>query len=260
MLLPLGYRGSDDRDKESIGGKQMREEIKSTEDILAMLDGLLEEKRLFSWDRFYENRERNVPFFENKPDENLAAYVSGQTVPAGGKALDLGCGPGRNAIFLSRCGFSVDALDSSAQALAWAAERAEECGESIRFIGQSLFDFHPPRDTYDFVYDSGCLHHIAPHRRPDYLELVRTALKPGGMFGLTCFKELGELGGAAISDWQIYQDMNLHGGLGFTEEKLRSIFHDYECVDIRDMREADDTESVFGVNGMLTALFRKNEY
>lgn len=238
----------------------MGEEIRNTEDILAMLDGLLEEKRLFSWDRFYEDRERKVPFFENKPDENLAVYVSEQMVPAGGKALDLGCGPGRNAIFLSRCGFSVDALDSSAEALAWAAERAEASGQSIRFIRQNLFDFHPPRDTYDVIYDSGCLHHIAPHRRPMYLELVGTALKPGGMFALTCFKELGELGGAAISDWQVYRDMTLHGGLGFTEEKLLSIFHDFERVEIRDMRKADDTEPVFGVSGMKTALFRKKRF
>jgi 2-polyprenyl-3-methyl-5-hydroxy-6-metoxy-1,4-benzoquinol methylase len=44
---------------------------------------------------------------------------------APGRVLDLGCGPGRNAVWLAKAGFSVDAIDLSPEALAWARERAE---------------------------------------------------------------------------------------------------------------------------------------
>lgn len=106
-------------------------------------------------------------------------------------------------------------------------------------------------------FDSGCLHHIAPHRRIAYVELVNKALKPGGVFGVTCFVLGGELGGSDLSDWDVYRVKSLRGGLGFTEEKLKSIFHDFEAVEIRKMRDVEQTEGLFGTSELWTALFRK---
>jgi hypothetical protein len=34
---------------------------------------------------------------------------------------------------------------------------------------------------YDLIYDSGCLHHLPPHRRISYLALLERALAPGGL-------------------------------------------------------------------------------
>lgn len=68
-----------------------------------MLDSLIKEENRFNWDNFYSDRERKVPFFENKPDENLAEYFqTGKIEP--GNVLELGCGPGRNAIYFAENG------------------------------------------------------------------------------------------------------------------------------------------------------------
>ncbi len=53
----------------------MRESIEANEDLLRMLDSLLREPSEF-WDTFYADRNKNIPFFENKPDENLVAYFN----------------------------------------------------------------------------------------------------------------------------------------------------------------------------------------
>ncbi|MFB5089812.1 class I SAM-dependent methyltransferase, partial [Psychrobacillus sp. PGGUH221] len=84
------------------------------------------------------------------------------------------------------------------------------------------FELDIAEGTYDIVYDSGCLHHIAPHRRMSYIDLVKKALKPNGFFAITCFVQGGEFGGADISDWEVYRLRSLKGGLGYTDEKLRS--------------------------------------
>jgi SAM-dependent methyltransferase len=111
----------------------MKEMIRSFEDVLTMLDALLEERRIFNWDAFYSNRERPVPFFIDAPDENLVQYLESGLFPPG-RALELGCGPGRNAIFLAKQDWKVDAVDLSSEAIQWAKERAAEAGVEIHFI------------------------------------------------------------------------------------------------------------------------------
>lgn len=59
------------------------------------------------------------------------------SVPAG-RALDLACGAGRNAIFLASAGYQVDAVDISAEALARGAARAREAEVEVNWLQQDL--------------------------------------------------------------------------------------------------------------------------
>lgn len=233
----------------------MKETIRSHEDLLDMLDSLLREPTGF-WNEFYANRAKGIPFFVNKPDENLVNYFN-KGVFQPGNVLELGSGPGRNAIYFTEQGCKVDAVDLSQESIDWAIERAEERNLKINFIRNNIFDIQIDEGTYDIVYDSGCFHHIAPHRRNNYIDLVEKALKQGGYFAVTCFIEGGELGGSDITDWEVYRQRSMNGGLGITEEKLRDIFGSFEPVEIRKMRRAEEAEEVFGVSGLWTALFRK---
>ena len=58
-------------------------------------------------------------------------------VPAG-RALDVACGSGRNALFLARHGFSVDAVDISAAALSLGREAAQTAGLEVHWIEHDL--------------------------------------------------------------------------------------------------------------------------
>ncbi|MDN7240687.1 class I SAM-dependent methyltransferase [Planococcus sp. N028] len=233
----------------------MKETILSYDDLLEMLDSLLREPEEF-WNTFYLDREKRVPFFANKPDENLVSYYERKLTDTK-NVLELGCGPGRNAIYFAEKGAEVDAVDLSEESLRWAEERAEERGVAVNFIRSNIFELPIKNNTYDMVYDSGCFHHIAPHRRMQYIEMIQKALKPGGHFAITCFVQGGELGGSDITDWEVYRSRSLNGGLGFTEEKIRTIFKDFEEIEIRKMKDVGGDEEVFGVPALWTALFRK---
>ncbi|WP_409250860.1 class I SAM-dependent methyltransferase [Bacillus sp. SCS-153A] len=236
----------------------MKELIKNEMDVMDMLDGLLQEEKSFDWDTFYTDRNKGVPFFKDLPDENLVNYIEEGIIP-NGKVLELGCGPGRNAIYLAEKGFTVDAVDSSQEGLSWAMERAKEKQVDINFVKENIFNLNPHEKEYDLVYDSGCFHHIAPHRRMDYIKLVEQALKPGGYFSLTTFVEGGPLGGAEISDWDVYRLRSLKGGLGYSAEKLKTIFDQFVPVEIRLMKDLPNSKEVFGVGGLRVALFQKKE-
>lgn len=232
------------------------ETLHSMDDVITMLDSLLRSPEPF-WNQFYSDRGKEVPFFANVPDENLVSYFDRNMIQKG-KVLELGCGPGRNALYLAKTGCEVDAVDLSEEGIKWAEERAAKQNISVHFICKSIFDLQVD-NQYDFVYDSGCLHHIPPHRRIHYVELVKQALKPNGYFGLTCFAagELDEKNGSEISDWDVYRGWSLQGGVAYSEEKLRDVFQDFEVIEMRKMKEIQQPNDVFGEPFLWTALFRK---
>nr|WSX24033.1 class I SAM-dependent methyltransferase [Streptomyces tubercidicus] len=242
----------------------MDRNIRTVDDVLRLLDGLFvpEADRWTSgaaswWDGFYADRGRAVPFFVAKPDENLVSYLERGLI-APGRALDLGCGPGRNALHLASLGFEVDAVDLSPAAIAWAGDRAREAGAEIRFHCGDAFALAGTElgGPYDLIHDSGCFHHLPPHRRISYLALLDRALAPGGHLALTCFAA-GEMG-SELPDGDFYRQSRLHGGLAYTPESLRWIFSDLAEVELRRMHDEPPESPYFGEPFLWTALFRRD--
>ncbi|WP_030606689.1 class I SAM-dependent methyltransferase [Streptomyces sclerotialus] len=241
----------------------MDRNVRTVDDVLKLMDGLFAPAadRWTSggadwWDDFYTDRSRPVPFFVAKPDENLAAYLTRHRL-APGRALDLGCGPGRNALHLAAAGFQVDAVDLSPAAVGWARERAREAGADIRFLQGDAFALTAELGgPYDLIYDSGCFHHLPPHRRISYLALLERTLAPGGHFALACFAAGGM--GSELSDAELYRSSELHGGLAYTPESLRRIFSGLTEVELRRMHDEPDDSPYFGEPFLWTALFRRD--
>ncbi|WP_306325302.1 class I SAM-dependent methyltransferase [Streptomyces venezuelae] len=253
-------------------------DIRTVDDVLNLLDGLFAPgaDRWSGggsdwWDGFYADRAKPVPFFVAKPDESLVSYVERGLLPAGGgRALDLGCGPGRNSLYLASLGYRVDAVDLSPTAIRWARERAEEAaaekGEAgatgIRFVRGDAFAPGTALDgPYDLIHDSGCFHHLPPHRRVSYLALLDRLLAPGGHFTLTAFAA-GEGGmGSEIPDADFYRRGSLDGGLAYTDTALRTIFTGgapgLAEVEIRRMREEAPDSPAFGASFLWAAAFQR---
>jgi len=149
----------------------------------------------------------------------------------------------------------VTGLDLSATALDWATEQAQQTGAHVAFRKQDFLET-TEQNTYDFIYDSGCFHHMAPHRRLTYVTRLKEMLRPGGYFGLTCFVAGGPLGGATLTDWEVYQENSLQVGLGYTKERLLSIFDAFDVIELTEMKPVDNPEALFGHAGLWTGLFR----
>ena len=214
-----------------------------TEAELCELDASLTTQASQRWDAFHQDRAKPCVFFGTAPDESLAAWVqSGVLRP--GRAIDLGCGNGRNAVFLARQGFAVQAVDYSRTAIEWARDRIAEAGVEVALTQQSVFDLQIEAGTFDLVYHSGCFHHMPPHRRKTYVDLVANALKPGGYFGLTCFRPEG---GSGYTDSEVYERRSLGGGLGYTEQSLREVWSSALQVRIlRQMHKPSADSGLFG--------------
>ena len=105
------------------------------------------------------------------PDEWLIEQVA--PLPPG-RALELACGLGHNAIWLARQGWRVDAVDISPVGLRMAAELAQAHQAGVNWIVGDFDDFAPQPAAYDLVY---VFRFLDRRRLP---AIVEQALRPGG--------------------------------------------------------------------------------
>ena len=104
------------------------------------------------------------------PSELLAAWIG--RLPRG-RALDVACGRGRNALHLAANGYAVDAVDISGVALTRARERADAEGVAVNWVEADLEHHVVERGAYDVIVVARFL------SRPLIPRLV-DALRPGG--------------------------------------------------------------------------------
>lgn len=114
-----------------------------------------------------------------KPNRFLVAEVAGLEP---GRALDLACGEGQNAVWLATLGWDVTGVDFSEVAIAKARARAERDGVRVRFECGDLLDYEAAAGSFDLVL---CLYlHIPSDGRRHVLAKASAALAPGGTFVL----------------------------------------------------------------------------
>ncbi|WP_233435326.1 class I SAM-dependent methyltransferase [Cytobacillus kochii] len=106
--------------------------------------------------------------------------------------------------------------------------------------------------SYDFIYDCGLFHHLAPHRRLTYLEIIKRALKKDGYFGIVCFNTDGALD---TSDWEVYKEGSLKRGIGYTEKRLKEVFsNDFKIINFRKMKKTNQPDDLFGEDILWVSL------
>jgi cyclopropane fatty-acyl-phospholipid synthase-like methyltransferase len=104
-----------------------------------------------------------------------------------GKALDLGCGRGTNAITLAQNGWQVTGVDFVNSAIRKARQEANLAGVQVEFITRDVTRLDLLNHTYDLILDIGCLHSLPPESKPIYLRNVQRLLATQGTYLLYAF-------------------------------------------------------------------------
>ena len=125
------------------------------------------------WDGWYAERDQ---VWSGMPNGALVVEVSGLTP---GRALDVGCGEGADAVWLARRGWAVTALEVSGVALQRAAEHASGAGVAIAWVHAALADAALPAASFDLV----SAQYPALLRTPDAASerALLAAVAPGGV-------------------------------------------------------------------------------
>ena len=123
--------------------------------------------------------EGDVPWDAELPPPEVLALVP--ALPPG-RALDLGCGYGRTAIYLAGRGWEVDAVDFVPLALEEARRRAAAAGVAVTFYEGSVTDLAFLDPPYELALDIGCGHGLDEPGLQAYRDELRRLLRPGARF------------------------------------------------------------------------------
>ncbi len=126
--------------------------------------------------------------WESGPRPELVDLVTtGRIRP--GRAVDLGCGSGANAVFLATKGFDVTGVDFSPVALSAARRAAVAAAVEIRFVSADLTAAPEWAGAggYDLVVDYGVLDDLRPAGRRAMAVTMHRITHPGTVVVLWCF-------------------------------------------------------------------------
>jgi SAM-dependent methyltransferase len=137
------------------------------------------------------------------PDSWVMERVEGQHRLQPRRALDLGCGAGRNTIYLARCGWDVIGIDMIGRAIDIARSRAVGDAATARFLQGDVtrLDDLGIGVGYDLIVDSGCYYGLSDEQRDAYAEGVTRVAAPDALLLMAGFTKIpGIIPGIAEED------------------------------------------------------------
>ena len=196
---------------------------------------LMDNKKEFpDWDTYYkENKVEEMPWYETNLDPDLKNEITLRNISIG-KFLDLGTGPGTQAIQLSEIGFEVTGSDLSENAI----EKAKKLSNNVNFVADDFLNSKLPENEFDYILDRGCFHVFDMEQRPTYVTQVKRILGKNGILFLKCM---------SIEEKDLPEDKGPHK---LSKSELSQIFSkDF------DIESIDDTVYHGTLNPLPKALF-----
>lgn len=137
----------------------------------------------------------------------------------GTRVLDLGCGDGRNALFLAQKGLNVTAVDISENAIRKLNALAMNLNVQVNAYVDDMCNFEFPH-LFDLVICHGCLHLVESDRWQLLISKIKRNTNPRGLNIIAVFTD-------TIPPPEDLKDFCL--GL-FREGEIYSLYSDWEMV------------------------------
>ncbi len=161
--------------------------------------------RFPDWDNLYKQDVKTMPWYNEKLDADLESEIKQRKI-TNGRFLDLGTGPGTQAIQLAKMGFDVTGTDLSENAI----QKARKLEGKINFMVDDILNSRLVKNSFDYILDRGCFHVLSNDKWNQYVKKIRYILDGNGLFFLKCF--------SIKEKWLDY------GPYRFSEEDIRNIF------------------------------------
>ncbi len=179
---------------------------------------MAQRKNMPDWDSFYkENKVEEMPWYEKNLDLDLEYQINFMNLTKG-KFLDLGTGPGTQAIQLDKLGFEVTGADISKSAI----YKAQQLSSKVSFVVDDILNSSFSDNAFNFILDRGCFHVFEPSLRKIYLNQIKKILKDDGILFLKVM---------SIEEKGLPED---EGPYKFSKQEVIDTFEkDFEIIEIK---------------------------
>lgn len=174
----------------------------------------------------YYNKYASV-YFENTVDLDMSEIIAPfiKLLPENAEVLDLGCGSGRDTLYMEEAGFYVTALDGSEEMCKLAEIYTDKEVLNITF---DELDFD---EVFDGIWACASLIHVEDEQIDQILEKVIDALNPGGVLYMSFYH----------GDYEGYRSGRyIHE---YTKASLKELIARHPRVDIEDIWKTDDVRN-----------------
>jgi ubiquinone/menaquinone biosynthesis C-methylase UbiE len=144
-------------------------------------------RKLPTWDDYYKNEKiEKMPWYNEKLDFDLEEELNVMQMN-NEIFLDLGTGPGTQAMQLANKGFDVIGSDISETVIKRNKIMYENKYPNLEFLVDNILDSNFNDNYFDYIFDRGCFHVFSQEDRPKYYNHIKRILKQNGILFLKCF-------------------------------------------------------------------------
>jgi cyclopropane fatty-acyl-phospholipid synthase-like methyltransferase len=137
-----------------------------------------------SWNSAYEG---SPPWDIGRPQPDFVMLADAGKLQ--GRVLDVGCGTGEHVMLAASHGAEAMGVDVAELAIERARAKAQQRGIRAAFEVGDVLHLDRLKRQFDVITDSGVFHVFDDEERPVYVNSLRSALRPGGMYYLMCFSD-----------------------------------------------------------------------
>jgi SAM-dependent methyltransferase len=131
-----------------------------------------------------------APWERRDVEQSWRPVLEGPGAPEQGRALDVGCGSGRDAVYLAKRGWRVTAVDFVEKALASAEKRAAQEGVEVQWVRGEVAELARLglEPGYSLLYDFGCIHGLPDSARRGVAAGLTELAAPGATLLMLAFR------------------------------------------------------------------------
>jgi 2-polyprenyl-3-methyl-5-hydroxy-6-metoxy-1,4-benzoquinol methylase len=126
-------------------------------------------------------------YYGDKASPSLVRYLEMYDIPKEGYALDIGCGQGRNSLYLAQQGFSVTGIDNSAEAISCLTAVANKQNLQVTTGLADIEKFVINKNHYQLIVANTLLDHLPVEQSDVIAQNIIDGLAPGGFLFVSVF-------------------------------------------------------------------------
>lgn len=137
----------------------------------------------------YEERYKKVHseglfWFKNQPTPEVLEWIECNKIKLSDEICEVGCGEGRDALYLAQQGYKITALDVSKTVIGKCMQLASQGGVNVNFLVADILSKERIFEKkFKWIYSIATLHMLVEDSdREQFLHSIYTMLQPGGKF------------------------------------------------------------------------------